>query len=872
MDLTSSRINYYDGEKRMVELENSVTPPLGTFFYYYINNESQGDSITDPTVRIQGGQFVDDFYKGCWLECCSLSFTSQTLGAAIAPQFTFTMTPVLDLNDRFKRITEYNNITRIAKIESNYLPPTNTFPNNWRKNMSYRIRRTKPLVMGWGTHAQGVNENLLNLATPQVPNNCVVPYNARYYSRWEPFTGVGLTVTLGLGADSEVINIATIVAPGSGYVVGDVVDVLERAGPAPEDPFGCTLVITEVDGSGGVLDVRIIDGGRNYINPAAAHKTAPHDNHVIKGPCQPFIQGIGVSTVPVAVTSPANTTSTIPRGGLNGQNNTTPTANNTSGTGPGPGRNGAVYRLSLIKNERGVAGTGYVLGTHSTTAVLANGLTIVVDNVNANGEISSIRIGQPGSGYSSGITVDIDHIAPNTGTTAQVLIEAVGQSVDISNAVQPGALLSGSLYGSGSYVKQLLYISSKGPERYPNPVNGVDMTDGTLEKNPFTGPIYQSTPNYIDKKAKHSRSFRNNGTATGVTPIGKSQQLPALLEFNPATNSYNEPVYAADTTGSSIIMGFFRELNTGTTKGMGAGITINLVYPLTGAIIAITISSFGSGYAIGDYLTTIIGGAAVFVVTKVDSSGSILGIAIVDGGMGYLSGVLSILLVAAPQRELGFFVIRDGFEVPVGVDSLEATLLLNNSAVIVNPVSGGPIPYIGSYNIMLRSGTPIPVDWEVQQYFCDGVQPYNYTGSTVSQNQMVCYELALNSLVLPNVILESALGGFIAFYPFIYVEIQNYTAPSGHNKNIIYSNNPNSTVAIFKAAIDNTPTPVISKFIRIDGDREVQTIKFKPNDNLKFRVYFGDGETFRTLAPDNAPPLLPNPYLQITALFEFKRV
>ena len=68
IDLTSSRINYYDGEKRMVELENSVN--TGGHANYYINNESEGDSTTKPTVRIQGGQFVDNFYTGAWLECC----------------------------------------------------------------------------------------------------------------------------------------------------------------------------------------------------------------------------------------------------------------------------------------------------------------------------------------------------------------------------------------------------------------------------------------------------------------------------------------------------------------------------------------------------------------------------------------------------------------------------------------------------------------------------------------------------------------------------------------------------------------------------------------------------------------------------------
>ena len=148
--ITSSRISYFDGEKRMVELENSLN--TGGHAHYYINNESEGDSTTKPTVRIQGGQFVDNFYTGAWLECCSLPFTSQ-----IPTPVPLALIPDLD---RFKRIINYNHITRIAKLESNYT--VGTFPNDWRKNMSYRIRRQIPLVMGWGTHAQGINENTVD--------------------------------------------------------------------------------------------------------------------------------------------------------------------------------------------------------------------------------------------------------------------------------------------------------------------------------------------------------------------------------------------------------------------------------------------------------------------------------------------------------------------------------------------------------------------------------------------------------------------------------------------------------------------------------------------------------------------------------------
>ena len=343
--------------------------------------------------------------------------------------------------------------------------------------------------------------------------------------------------------------------------------------------------------------------GQAYPVGRPIYPTAPHDNHIIKGPCQPFIQGFGCCTVPVLPAPrppPASTTSTIPRGGVNGQNNTPGSANSTSGTGPGPGRNGAAYRVSLVTNENGVAGSGYAVSTTPVTTTIVgggigNGLTIIIERVDALGQIISIRIGQPGGDYSPASFVTVDG-----GTTlAQVRIEAIGQSVDISNAVQTDAIIFGPLGRSGSHVGQLLYISSKGPERYPNPVNGVNSTDGIVEDNPFTGPVYQSLPEAFAKSSnRHHRvlPIRNNGTATGITPIGKSQQLPAQLEFDPISGSFNNPSYNSDTTGSAVIMGFFRESSTGVTKGTGAIIDIinvsTAVFPIPiGNILAITVTT-----------------------------------------------------------------------------------------------------------------------------------------------------------------------------------------------------------------------------------------------------------------------------------------
>jgi hypothetical protein len=154
----------------------------------------------------------------------------------------------------------------------------------------------------------------------------------------------------------------------------------------------------------------------------------------------------------------------------------------------------------------------------------------------------------------------------------------------------------------------------------------------------------------------------------------------------------------------------------------------------------------------------------------------------------------------------------------------------------------------------------------------DNEQPLNYTGSTVSQNQMVCYEIELISLILPNLPLDNTIGGLIAFYPYLYVELSNKTAPSGGTKGVLYSNNPNANRALFRVAVDDTPTPVISKFIKVDGDGAVQTVKFKPNDNLYLRVYLQNGTLFKTQQNDTSPPSPPDPFVQISAEFSIKRL
>jgi hypothetical protein len=184
------------------------------------------------------------------------------------------------------------------------------------------------------------------------------------------------------------------------------------------------------------------------------------------------------------------------------------------------------------------------------------------------------------------------------------------------------------------------------------------------------------------------------------------------------------------------------------------------------------------------------------------------------------------------------------------------------------------IPSIPPY-LAILTVTPSPAIasgtvYEILPFTRDNAVPFVYTGSTVSQQEMTCYEIQLTNLILPNVTLVN--GGRSAFYPYLYVELQNISSSGGGLTNIIYSNNPNATKMLFRATVDDVRDPIITPFIKIDGDGMRQTIKFNPNDSFRFAVYLSNGELFRTLTPDTISPLAPDPLIQLSALFSIKKL
>lgn len=161
-------------------------------------------------------------------------------------------------------------------------------------------------------------------------------------------------------------------------------------------------------------------------------------------------------------------------------------------------------------------------------------------------------------------------------------------------------------------------------------------------------------------------------------------------------------------------------------------------------------------------------------------------------------------------------------------------------------------------------------NFEVLHFSKDNLNPLCYSGSLVSQQEMVCYEIELINLIIPNKTLVS--GGLTSYYPHFYVELSNISSTGSGAKNLIYSNNPNSRKMLFRATIDDIVDTTECPFIKIDGDGMVQTVKFKPNDNLTFGVYLPNGDLLQTVKEDNFSPSEPNKYLQISAIFSIKRL
>jgi len=186
----------------------------------------------------------------------------------------------------------------------------------------------------------------------------------------------------------------------------------------------------------------------------------------------------------------------------------------------------------------------------------------------------------------------------------------------------------------------------------------------------------------------------------------------------------------------------------------------------------------------------------------------------------------------------------------------------NIDTTIIN----GPTFYYPSYSNKEPSFVQPGSYVNIVSFLKNNYTPLLYNGSIVSQSELVAYEISLQSLILPNRKLTT--GSNIAYYPYVYVE---FTVVNQTN-NVIYSNNPNSGKAMFMVTITDVKDLQTSTFIKLNGKSMTQTVKFRPNDCLKFSVFLPDGTLFQTVTSDYYSPSEPNPYCQIDALFGITRI
>lgn len=181
--------------------------------------------------------------------------------------------------------------------------------------------------------------------------------------------------------------------------------------------------------------------------------------------------------------------------------------------------------------------------------------------------------------------------------------------------------------------------------------------------------------------------------------------------------------------------------------------------------------------------------------------------------------------------------------------------------------------YIGNDTSSARndiSCTTGTTDIEILSTTYDNNSSLQFSGSIVSQSQLVCHEIELLHIILPNKVIKHHRGGRVSRHPYIYVELSNISA--GQNRNNIYSNNPHARKALFKCSINDISYPVQSPYVKLDGGGMTQTIKFKPTDRLYFRVILSDGTLFEVEDKETFSPSPPNPSVQINAMFSIKRI
>lgn len=178
--------------------------------------------------------------------------------------------------------------------------------------------------------------------------------------------------------------------------------------------------------------------------------------------------------------------------------------------------------------------------------------------------------------------------------------------------------------------------------------------------------------------------------------------------------------------------------------------------------------------------------------------------------------------------------------------------------------SNRQVTVFGNIPVVPTVGTIV----ELVSFTRDNASTLLYSNTSGTSNQSGYYEIELLWISVPNQILGTGYGGTLDRYPYVYVRLFN--EGNRLTNQSLFSNNPNSTLALFKVPVDqyfgNT------SFITLTNAKTKQVIRFENNTDLRFTVTLPSGVTVKFSESDNFTPMSPDPFLQVNALFSIKRL
>ena len=170
-------------------------------------------------------------------------------------------------------------------------------------------------------------------------------------------------------------------------------------------------------------------------------------------------------------------------------------------------------------------------------------------------------------------------------------------------------------------------------------------------------------------------------------------------------------------------------------------------------------------------------------------------------------------------------------------------------------------PTFSSSSKMLVAPEPDTIEFNSQAH--ENATTLFYNGLNVLNAHY--YKVGLKYLIIPNQILDVGRGGKLDNYPYVYVQI--YNDGNRGSLNVMSSNNPNATFAVFKCPIDKNLYNRPTSFFTLKVATKDQIVKFRPDQNIRLTITLPDGTIIQNSLSDNLSPLFPNPLLQVNALF-----